>query len=69
MRAGTYQAAEKTKLFAAAAETLPFINHKNQPGINHPQAKVTAAGAKGCAAGLRFHDARSELRAIGNGIA
>jgi len=54
MRAGTYQAAEKTKLFASARLYLRFINHKNQPGINHPRAMLAAAGAKGLAAGLRF---------------
>lgn len=69
MRAGTYQVRGKTKLFALDRAHLRFINHKNQPGINHPQAMVTAAGAKGCADGLRFREAQNERRAIGNGIA
>jgi len=54
MCAGTYQAPEKTKLFVPVRRYLRFVNHKNQPGINHPRAMLAAAGAKGLAAGLRF---------------
>jgi len=54
MCGGTYQAPEKTKLFAPVRPDSRIINHKNQPGINHSRAMLTAAGAKGLAAGLRF---------------
>jgi len=57
MSAGTYQAVEMTKVFAAKRNDLPSLNHKNQPGINHPRAMVEMAGAGhigAFVAGLRF---------------
>jgi hypothetical protein len=65
MRKGTYQAVEMTKVFAAKRKNLPSLNHKNQPGINHPRAMVEMAGAGhigAFAAGVRFR-----VRAQGNG--
>jgi hypothetical protein len=51
MRRGTYQALEIATLFGGAAVILRILNHKNQPGINHPCAMVTG-GWRGQAMGI-----------------
>ncbi len=45
MRGETYQAVEMVEKFALETTDLPFVNHKNQPDINHPHAMVRLTGA------------------------